>query len=159
MPVLFLEHAYSYDTGAGELFESAIDAACNTLSTLPRGTSITIGMTGTYGGVGGGPALLRAKVSTSSGHYSISRRGWDPIGTRALIVGWVLSDAVLRKLEIELILQAQRMPNIFVVEGSNGGGGPQTNGPVRVIYFNRLQHGVDEVFVREAVLAEKKSPT
>eukprot|EP00966_Prymnesium_polylepis_P052665 1219450-Prymnesium_polylepis.1 len=108
----------------------------------PHGTALTIGMCGTDGGVGGGPAIMRCRVNPASSHYS-AKAGWDPAETKCLVAGWDLGDTGVRVLEKTVITRARLMPNITIVEPGNGGHGPPTRGPVRVLYFNRLKAGVD----------------
>ena len=158
MPRLYYEHVHVYDAGGRELYKTAVQAACNTMSRLPRGIYITIGYCGTYGTGAKSmnrPFIGRGQVSMHTGDYAYSR-GWDPAKTRALIVGWDLPQDVLRNLEIELIREARHMPHINIVEGSDGGHGRWSQGPVRVIYFNQLRPGLTGQFVRDAIYAEKQ---
>ena len=143
----------------GALNESmALKYVFRHLESLPEGTRCTAGIAGTDGNVNGGPAIMRGRVSPNSTTYSAAA-GWDASWTHALVFGLnTLSDEKVRQLEIAITAKINALPNLTSVAESGAGQGPYTQGPMRVVYLNRLVPGASLNAARAAASTAKCAP-
>ena len=138
LPTTFMDNAI--DFGAHDE-ATVLTRVYRRLEALPPGTVCTAGICGTDHGCSP-PAIVRCRVYPNSGHYP-AVDGWDFEATEALVVGvGTLSDAALRRIEIKITTKINAMPSLSSVAPSEGGQGPHTVGPVRVLYLNRLKEGL-----------------
>ena len=141
MPKSYMDHAIDFGKHSKPV---VLEHVRKYLETLKPGTRCTVGRAGTWNDKNdkrGGPLIERGLVRPNSGHYR-EAGGWDKSFTRALVYGLdTLSDKNGRRLEIAITKMVNELPNLTSVAPSPGGGGRYTQGPMRVVYLNRLKPG------------------